>query len=433
MQPRFDVVIAGAGPGGATCAWYLARAGLRVALLDRHTFPRDKVCGDAICSRAQMHLSRMGVLQEIMANDEGHPAAIGGMVSPGGVVAIGDSSGHIASSPVIAIRRIDMDHRIVVAAQTAGATLLERFDVADATLDRTAGTWTVLSAAGATVQGRVLVAADGANSRLARRLGVVDGPAEAVCSRAYIAAPSTSFGCDGVAFYRRDLLPGYCALFRESREELNFCLYIIPGGAAGTGDLRAMHESVLRDDPFVSRAVGPRAEIGAMKGAPLRLGGIQRSYADHLIVLGDAAGQIDPLTGEGIQYAMDAAEIAAETLQSLLPPGRLTEADLSVYHARWYRAFGRDFAWSARIAALCARHPGLLDTGARALRDHGAPLLGQWAEVMTGARPKTHFLRPAIVMPMLQSLLRHTFRLRGEPPAGPSQEPDATAILRRAA
>ena len=57
----YDVVIAGAGPGGATCAWYLARAGVRVALVDRHAFPRDKVCGDAICSRAQLHLSRMGV------------------------------------------------------------------------------------------------------------------------------------------------------------------------------------------------------------------------------------------------------------------------------------------------------------------------------------------------------------------------------------
>ena len=132
-------MIAGAGPGGATCAWYLARAGVRVALLDRQAFPRDKVCGDAICSRAQMHLSRMGVLRQIMDSDEGHAAAVGGMVSPGGVVAIGDSTTHIGSSPVIAIRRIDMDHRIVRAAQAAGAELVERFDVADAALDRAAG------------------------------------------------------------------------------------------------------------------------------------------------------------------------------------------------------------------------------------------------------------------------------------------------------
>lgn len=392
-------------------------------MLDRQVFPRDKVCGDAICSGAQTHLSRMGVLQQIMDNDEGHPAAVGGMVSPGGVVAIGDSTPHIQTSPVIAIRRVDMDHRIVRAAQAAGAKLIERFDVADATLDRDAGAWTVTSSTGARLRARALVAADGANSRLARRLGVIQGAPEAICSRAYIAADTSDFVFDGVAFYRRDLLPGYCAVFREARNELNFCLYIIPGGACAVGDLRRMHETVLREDPFVSRAVGPRASIGAMKGAPLRLGGVPRSVDDHLLVVGDAAGQIDPLTGEGIQYAMDAAEIAAETLITSLADGDLRAARLQRYHQAWQRAFGRDFAWSARIAALCGRHPGLLDIGALALRDGGAPLMGKWAEVMTGARPKTHFLKPGLLLPMLRTTLRHLVTRRSEP--------EPAAILRR--
>jgi geranylgeranyl reductase family protein len=410
---QYDVAIVGAGPGGATCAWYLAQAGVRVALLDRHIFPRDKICGDAICSRAQLHLSRMGALQQIMDNDEGHPAAIGGMVSPGGVIAIGNSVGHIGSSPVIAIRRIHLDHRIVQAAQAAGAQLIERFDVAEATLDRAAGLWTIRSSNGSTLQARALVAADGANARLARRLGVVkDGPA-AICSRAYIESDTSAFAFDGVAFYRRDLLPGYCAVFRESRGQLNFCLYIIPGGECGVQDLRRMHEHVLREDAFVSRAVGPRAVIGAMKGAPLRLGGVARSVDDHLIVLGDAAGQIDPLTGEGIQYAMDAAEIAADTLIACLANGDLGARRLQRYHDAWHRAFGADFAWSARFAALYTRYPALLDTGARALRQHGAPLLAKWAEVMTGAKPKTHFLRPGMVMPMIGAALRHPFAVRG--------------------
>jgi flavin-dependent dehydrogenase len=106
-----------------------------------------------------------------MDSDEGHAAAVGGMVSPGGVVAIGDSTTHIGSSPVIAIRRIDMDHRIVRAAQAAGAELIERFDVVEATLDRAAGLWTIGSGSGNKVQARALVAADGATSRLARRVG----------------------------------------------------------------------------------------------------------------------------------------------------------------------------------------------------------------------------------------------------------------------
>jgi hypothetical protein len=108
-----------------------------------------------------------------------------------------------------------------------------------------------------------------------------------------------------------------------------------------------------------------------------------------------------------------------------LAGGDLSAGRLRRYHAAWQRAFGADFVWSARIAALCCRRPGLLDTGARALRDGGAPLLAKWAEVMTGARPKTHFLRPGLVLPMLHSALRHAFAERGAP--------DYAAIQRRAA
>ena len=132
-----------------------------------------------------------------------------------------------------------------------------------------------------------------------------------------------------------------------------------------------MHEHVPAEDPFITRALGPRVRIGAMKGAPLRLGGVARSSGERFLVLGDAAGQIDPLTGEGIQYAMDAAEIAAETLILALGEGDLRAARLQRYHDGWQRRFGADFAWSARIAAICGRYPGLLDTEARALRYHG--------------------------------------------------------------
>jgi flavin-dependent dehydrogenase len=160
-----------------------------------------------------------------------------------------------------------------------------------------------------------------------------------------------------------------------------------------------------------------------MKGAPLRLGGVPVSSGERLLVVGDAAGQIDPLTGEGIQYAMDAAEIAADTLIAALADDDLGPARLGRYHDGWRRAFGADFAWSARIAALYGRFPRLLDAGAAALRAHGAPLLGKWAEVMTGARPKTDFIRPGMLMPMAGAALRLALARRAEP--------DYAAILAR--
>ena len=86
-----------------------------------------------------------------------------------------------------------------------------------------AGIWTITSDDNRpTIRARALVAADGALSRLARRLGYVSTPPDAVCSRVYMRAKTTNFDADGVVYYPKQLLPGYCAIFREARDELNF-------------------------------------------------------------------------------------------------------------------------------------------------------------------------------------------------------------------
>ena len=411
---RYDVAIAGAGPAGATCAWYLARRGIRVLLLEKKSFPRDKLCGDAICGRALVHLSRMGVLQQILDDDEGHPAAVGGMVSPRGISYVGSSIEHLEGPAVIAVKRVFLDVRIARAAAAAGAELVERYSVADARFDAGRGEWSILpDGLGPTYRARILVAADGALSRLARRLGFVDCPPDALCSRTYMRAGTTNFDADGVVFYPREILPGYCALFREARGDLNFAMYLIPGGACELRDLRSLHDRLLRDDPHVSKAVGPAAEIDAMKGAPLRLGGIGKSHGDHLLILGDAAGQIDPLTGEGIQYAMDAAEIAAQSLGEALAENDLRESSLKRYDDRWRRAFGHDFVWSARFARFYLRCPSFLDAAAMTLNRRGDAYLAQWAEIMTGARPKRDFLKPRMLLPVLGDLWRREWLRSG--------------------
>src|SRR5262249_27314721 len=158
---------------------------------------------------------------------------------------------------------------------------------------------------------------------------------------------------------------------------------------------------LARHDPHVSQALGPRAQLERMRGAGLRLGGIRRSYADHLLVVGDAAGHIDPLTGEGIQYGMDAAELAAQTLGKAFAAGDFSAGFLRRYQDRWMRAFGTDFAWSKRLAQFLGKYPIFLDAWAEVTRRRGAAFLAEWAYVMTGARPKRSFLRPRLALPIL--------------------------------
>lgn len=90
------------------------------------------------------------------------------------------------------------------------------------------------------------------------------------------------------------------------------------------GDLKRLHEGALKSDPFISKAIGPTAKIERMRAAALRLGsqGVPKSYDDHLIIVGDAAGHIDPLTGEGIHTAiMVGSPYAAGLCEFLSAPG----------------------------------------------------------------------------------------------------------------
>ena len=147
-------------------------------------------------------------------------------------------------------------------------------------------------------------------------------------------------------------------------------------------DLKRLHEGAIKDDPFISTALGPNAKIERMKAAALRLGsqGLTTSYDDHVLIIGDAAGHIDPLTGEGIHTAMlvsclyvcqplgvydtldrwgqymvqgvalmwgfnelQGGKAAAETVLDMRATGDFSKASTRAYERRWVKWFGYDF------------------------------------------------------------------------------------------
>jgi flavin-dependent dehydrogenase len=113
---------------------------------------------------------------------------------------------------------------------------------------------------------QVVVCADGAPSKMAIQLGIVTEPPSSSCSRAYVEGGTHKFKADGVVFYPQGLLPGYAALFRHPNDELNYCVYIIPGNPKVTDeDLSAWHKKLMTDDPYISKALGPDFKIEPMK------------------------------------------------------------------------------------------------------------------------------------------------------------------------
>ncbi|MDH3212180.1 MAG: NAD(P)/FAD-dependent oxidoreductase [Myxococcales bacterium] len=415
---EFDVIVVGAGPGGATTAYYLAKGAAdgtpRVALLEKEHFPRDKFCGDAWCAPALDILEDMGVLQELEAEGLVRDTRAGGFISPAGECCV--SSGQATGAPgtrVYAIKRMICDERIARAAQKAGAELIEGANVTAAELGED-GFWRVRTGDGALFRSRALVAADGAPSKLARRLGVVNEAPTGFAARQYIKGGTHNFRADGVLFYPTYILPGYVALFRHYNDDIDLGSYVIPGGAAIGKDLPRIYEERIRRDPLIRAVLGPRVEyLEPLRMAPLRLGGVERSYARQLLVVGDAAGQTDPLTGEGIHTAMMAGRIAAETLREMLRSGDLSERACARYHERCRRAFGREFPASAMAARLTYRVPAMLDAASVVAQRRGDAFMEEFGAAMTGVAPKTTFLKPSVALPLTAALVGQLLRGAG--------------------
>jgi geranylgeranyl reductase family protein len=409
-----DVIVVGAGPAGATAAYYLATragGGKRVALLEKAAFPRDKYCGDAWCAPALDILEDMGVLQQLEAEGLIRDTTSGGFISPSGesYVSIGEGGG-APGTRCYAIKRMICDERIARCAATAGAELYENANVAGATLEAD-GLWTVRCHDGRQVRAKMLVAADGANSRLARALGVVTTPPQAVASRQYVRGGTHNFKSGGVLFYPRYILPGYVAIFRHYNDDIDVGCYVIPGGAVTKDRLAGVYENDIKKDPFIQRALGPRAEVlEPVRIAPIRLGGEGRSTARQFMAVGDAAGQTDPLTGEGIHTGMIGGKLAAQTIHELFASGDFSERACQVYHTRWMAAFGRDFRASAAGARMIYRLPLLLDAANVVAQRKGDAFMAEFGAAMTGVKPKTTFLKPGVAIPMAIEVVREILK-----------------------
>lgn len=416
-KQHYDVAIVGAGPSGATCAYFLAQKGWKVLLLEKKKFPRDKYCGDAVCKTAIEILIEMGVYENLIKEKKAHIADSGGLCSPGGLSYVGRSKEELGEIPAaIACKRILLDESIAMAAKRMGADLKENWPVTEAKFDEETGLWTVYKEGTTdTLAARVLVCADGAPSRLATQLGLVTRPPDSTCSRAYVEGGTHKFDADGVVFYNKELLPGYSALFRHPNDVLNYCVYIIPGNPKVVPEkLDYWHDWLMKKDPNISRALGDNFKIERMKAASLRLGGEKVSYGKHVIVVGDAAGMIDPLTGEGIHHAMEGGKIAAIFLDEALNHGNYDSECMKIFHSRWMAKFGFDFKWSMMFCQMMYRFPILLDASTAALQRKGDKFLAKWADIMTGRVPKIYMLKPEFSLTITYELIRLILlRLKG--------------------
>ena len=439
----YDVLIVGAGPAGATCAFYFMQGQgntankLSLALLDKAQFPRDKYCGDAWCAPALDLLEEMGVLQELESEGLTQNCSSGGFVSPSGESYMATENGEAQVSSenrTYAIKRKICDERIARKAASVGAELIESANVSNVYLDADE-IWTVTCEDGRRFRCKMLVAADGASSKIARQLGVVNSAPEGVASRQYVKGGTHNFKSGGVLFFPDYMLPGYVALFRHYNDDIDLGAYVIPGGAAQPEELLKIYQEKIYQDPFIQRVLGPNVEyLERVKTASLRLGGEAKSTAKQFLVLGDAAGQTDPLTGEGIHTGMIAGKIAAQVMLELFAKQSFSESACALYHERWMNEFGKDFKASAIGAKLVYKFPFLMDSASTRAQKVGDEFMNLFGSIMTGVLPKATFLKPSIAAPMTAELVKVLWKQKvlGQPSGRAAYDMKAVEYNQRA-
>jgi menaquinone-9 beta-reductase len=396
-----DVLVAGAGPAGSAAAALLARAGHRVLLVERAEFPRDKACSEYMSPEAVRILDRLGVVADL--------EAAGAVPNRGTVVTAArgarlegrfDRAGYrpFRATGLSVARRL-LDHRLALAAQGAGAELLERCTVEELLYDSGAVAGAVLRGPNgrSAVRARLTIGADGLRSVVARRLGPRRQlPPSRVAFVAHL---------DGV----RDMdqsaelfvgASGYVGLNPIGGGRTNVAL-VVPRTRAAAARGRA--EQFFLETVRAFAPVARRIESASVARRVLATGPFSawagRVTADGAALVGDAADFFDPFTGEGIYSALRGAELLAEAaLPALSRPGPVRHPDLAPYRRARRRAFAGKWAVE-RLIGYGMLFPRLFDRAVARLERRGLAhtLIGVTGDFV----PAQAVLNPAFLARML--------------------------------
>jgi len=377
-----DVVVVGAGPGGSSAAYHLARHGLSVLLLEKTEFPREKVCGDGLTPRAVRQLVRMG----IDTRPEAGWLHNKGLRIVGGGIRMELDWPELASFPGYGLTctRLDFDQLLAEHARAAGAELLTSHNVSGPVLDDTGRVIGVTATVGGEpkeFRAPLVLAADGVSARFALALGMAkreDRPIGVAVRRYYRSAQrhDDDYLESWLELRSREggdkLLPGYGWIFGLGDGRVNVGLGVLNSSSAwGKTNFRRMLTDWLSTTPPEWEMADEANADGPILGAALPMG-FNRvpHYSRGVLLVGDSGGMVNPFNGEGIAYAMESGELAAEIAVQALhrSPGPARERALRGYPAELAHRYGGYYRLGGWFVKLIG-NPQVMKLGTK----HGLP------------------------------------------------------------
>ena len=345
-----DVLVVGAGPAGSIAALVLARAGVRVRLIDRARFPRDKLCGDTVNPRSLAILDRL----EVSGPVRRRAMAITGMdiTGPAGARV---SARYPAGVRGASLTRRELDMSLLEAAIAAGAVfdsgVIVRAPLITTDSARIIGVRVAASGDDHNLHARIVIAADGRHSRLAFGMGLA-----AYAPRPKRWAFGTYFaGVQGLTTHgEMHLRPdGYIGVAPLPGDVANVCVVreLKNIFRAQRMNAESMIDRAVREDPVLrERFAGARQISEVTSLGPLAVECRTAGYPG-LLLAGDAAGFVDPMTGDGLRFALRCGELAAEAALRELATGAAACVSLQAARAK---EFGSKWRLNRGLRALAS-------------------------------------------------------------------------------
>lgn len=374
-----DVIVVGGGPAGATTATILAQKGYDVLLLDRKEFPRDKACGDAIPAGAIEILWRFGMRDKIRKAEERgefYPLKQMLLVSPKGheleaKFTHGKEGATSYVSPRIYFDAIIQQHAVDSGAEFCRAQVKEPI----IENDRVVGVRARANGSTREFRSKVVIGADGVTSVITRAIRPkpnqhVDAH-RAVALRAYI-EDLEEFPHEVEFYLYRDILPGYAWIFPIGESKANIGLGM---RLDHFRKLKRSLDDMLKDFlemPVIKKRLKRGGQVRDVATWQLNFGSqkdLQHAFNGALLV-GDAAGFINPLTGGGIHNALLSAELAAQTVHEALEKGDTSRETMAIYEQRCHEVMWSGMKRSYMLQVWLLRFPFLIDFLVKRLKEN---------------------------------------------------------------
>ena len=352
-----DVLIIGGGPAGSAAGYWLAREGHDVVVVERKTYPREKTCGDGLTPRAVKQLGDMGLTDALKPYHQYSGLRATGM---GRELELQWPTHPIYPQHGYVVRRRDLDHMVARNAEAAGATILQGTEALAPMVDRGFVRGAVVQRKGSDtpeeITARYVIVADGANSRFGRALGTFrnrEWP-YGTAIRTYWESPLHADPWIESALDVKDRagnpLPGYGWIFPVGDGTVNIGVGLL----STFRDFKSVNTTNLLDAYAHQVAdrwgIDPgKPTVRATSGRIPMGGSVGPKAGPSYLVVGDAAGSVNPFNGEGIDYAYETARLAAELIHQAL-----TESDPAAL-ARFPKMLDAEYGQYFKVARLFAR------------------------------------------------------------------------------